>query len=130
MSAPGQRAAVEQLVHALHQSRLQPDLERLCALFAPDARLRIVGTSDGKAVAIDARGVDQIRHWLSMLVKTFRLTDYELLSMLVDGERAVAHWRVCVRSRITGAVVWNELMDLIDTRAGRITAHTEFFVPG
>ena len=45
------RSRVEQLVKELHAARLEGDLERLCAVFAPDARLRIAGSSDGKPMA-------------------------------------------------------------------------------
>ena len=125
-----ERHTVEHLLQELHAARLEGQLERLCALFAPQARLRIVGASDGKPIVISANGLPEIRTWLAMLVKAFRLSDYQRLSLLVDGERAAAHWRAQIRSKITGAVVPTELVDLIQTRAGRIVAHDEFFVPG
>jgi len=39
------------------------------------------------------------------------------------------HWRADIHSRITGAVVSTELIDLIEVRAGRILSYTEYFVP-
>ncbi len=120
---------VQRLAHELHGARLDADLERLCALFWPDARLRIVGTSEGKPIAIAADGVQQIRTWLGMLIKTFRLSSYERLSSVIEGERAAVHWRVHIRSKITGRLVPTELVDLIEARGGRIAAHTELFVP-
>jgi ketosteroid isomerase-like protein len=123
------RSQVEQLLRELHTARLQADLERLCRLFAPDARLRIAGTSDGKPIAISASGIAQIRSWLSMLVKTFRLSQYQLLSLSVDGARAAGHWRVDVHSKITGTVASTELVDLIEVRDEQIASYIEFFVP-
>jgi ketosteroid isomerase-like protein len=76
-----------------------------------------------------ATGIAEIRPWLTLLVKTFRLTQYTILSLTVDGPRAAAHWRVDIHSKITGVVVPTELVDLIDVRGGRISSHTEFFVP-
>ncbi len=124
------RVEFERVLRELHDSRIAGDLPRLCALFASDASLRIIGTSDGKAITIDAQGIDQIRTWLTMLVKTFKLTQYEHRSTLIDGERAAVHWRVQIRSRITGHVVPTELVDLVEVRDARIAAHTEFFVSG
>lgn len=124
------RDTFEELLRELHASRVDGDLERLCLLFAPDARLRIVGTSDGKAIGITAEGAADIRSWLTMLVKTFKLQQYQHLSTLIDGERAAIHWRVQIRSRITGQLVPTELVDLVEVRDARIVAHTEFFVPG
>jgi ketosteroid isomerase-like protein len=123
------RVQVEQLVRELHAARLEGNLERLCGLYSEEARLRIAGTSDGKPIAVAATGITEIRPWLSILVKTFRLTQYTILSLAVDGSRAAAHWRVDIHSKITGVVVPTELVDLIDVRGGRISSHTEFFVP-
>jgi len=123
------RAQVEQLVRELHAARLEGNLERLCGLYSEEARLRIAGTSDGKPMAVAATGIAEIRPWLSMLVKTFRFSEYTLLSLTVEGPRAAAHWRVDILSTTTGVVVPTELVDLIDVRGGRISSHTEFFVP-
>ena len=123
------RLQVEQLVRELHVARLEGDLERLCALYADEARLRIAGSTDGKPVAIAASGIAEIRPWLSILVKTFRLTQYTILSLSIDVPRAAAHWRVDIHSKVTGVVVPTELVDLIDVRGERISSHLEFFVP-
>jgi ketosteroid isomerase-like protein len=41
----------------------------------------------------------------------------------------VAHWRAEVHSKITGALVPTELVDLIEVRGGHIVSYVEFFVP-
>jgi ketosteroid isomerase-like protein len=124
-----ERSQIEQLVKELHAARLAGDLERLCRVFAPDARLRIAGSSDGKPIAIDASRLGNIRPWLSILVKTFRLSHYELLSLTIEGASASAHWRVDIESKITGISIPTELVDLIEVRNGRISSQIEFFVP-
>ena len=123
------RAEIERLVRELHAARVEGNLERLCALYAEEARLRIAGSTDGKPIALAAIGLAEIRPWLSILVKTFRLTQYTILPLPLEAPRAAAHWRVDIHSKITGVVVPTELVDLIDVRAGRISSHTEFFVP-
>jgi len=123
------RLQVEELVRQLHAARLEGDLEPLCALYSNEARLRIAGSTDGKPIAIAAIGIAEIRPWLSVLVKTFRMSQYTILSLTIEVPRAVAHWRVDIHSKITGVVVPTELVDLIDVRDGRIASHTEFFVP-
>jgi ketosteroid isomerase-like protein len=123
------RARLEHLVRELHASRLEGDLERLCGLYSPEARLRIAGSTAGKPIAIAAIGIGEIRPWLSILVKTFRLTQYTLLSLSLDPPRAAAHWRVDIHSKVTGSVTPTELVDLIDIRGEHIASHTEFFVP-
>ena len=123
------RSQVEQLVKELHAARLAGDLERLCRLYAQDARLRIAGSSDGKAIAIDASRIVQIRPWLAILIKTFRLSHYCLMSLTIDDGAAAAHWQVDIESKVTGISTATELVDLVQVRNGRITSQIEFFVP-
>ena len=116
-------------MHELHAARREGHLERMCAVFADDAALRIAGTSEGKPIAIAATGLAEIRPWLAMLVKTFKLTRYEASPGVFEGARAALHWRADIHSKITGAVVATELVDLVEVRAGRISSYFELFVP-
>src|SRR3984957_16269846 len=119
------RSRVEQLVKELHAARLEGDLERLCAVFAPAGRGRIAGERDCKPIAIDASRIARIRPWLSILVKAFRLSRYQLLSLTIEGASAAAHWRVDIESKITGIIVATELVDLIEVRNGQIRSPSE-----
>ena len=123
------RLEIEQLVGRLHAARTEGRLDQLCELFAPNASFKIVGSSDGKPIAIAARGSAEIRAWLALMLKTFKLNRYEMLSILVDGSRASAHWRVDIHSKITGVVVPTELVDLVEAGEGRIIRYQEFFAP-
>lgn len=123
------RAEIERLVRDLHAARVRGDLPAMCRLFCDDARFEIAGASDGKRIAVAAKGIGELRPWLAMMVKAFRLADYTPLSTLVDGVKAAVHWRARIHSKITGAVVPTELVDLFEVRDGRIASYIEFFVP-
>jgi len=123
------RLEVERLLRELYAARLGGDLEALCRTFAEDSRLDIAGTSYSTPMAIRAAGLGEIRSWLALLVKTFQLSDQEILSMIIDGEAAAVHWRARIRSKITGTTVLTELVDVVRVREGRIASYTEFFVP-
>lgn len=123
------RHDTDQLLRELHAARIDGQLARLCAVFAEDATFRIAGSSEGKAIAIAASGLDEIRPWLAMLVKAFRLTQYEPSPSVIDGHRAMIHWRANIHSKITGAVVATELVDMVEVRNGRISSYFELFVP-
>jgi ketosteroid isomerase-like protein len=124
-----QREVIEQLLHELYAARTSGDLERLCRLFAADAAFKIAGSSDGKPIAIAAQGEREIRTWLGVLVKTFRISHHEMTTTIIDGARAAVQWRARIHSRITGAVVATELIDLLEIRDGRIIAYSELLVP-
>ena len=123
------RSSVEALLRELYAARVGGELDRLCALFAADALLKISGSSEGKAIAIAAQGAHEVRTWLGVLVKTFRLSQHEILSMVIEGSRAAVHWRASIHSRITGACVPTELVDIFEVKEGRIASYAELFVP-
>jgi len=123
------RLGVEKIVKDLHAARTEGRLDAVCALFAPDARFKIAGASEGKPIAITAQGSAEIRSWLAVMLKTFKLTRYQLFSIVIEEARAAAHWRVDIHSKITGVVVPTELVDLLEVRDGRIISYREFFAP-
>ena len=125
----GNRDVVEHTIGALHEARVTGDLAALCRMFAEDGRFEIAGASADKPIAIRACGLAEFRPWLAMMVKAFRLSDYALLSLVVEWPRATAHWRVNIHSKITGVTVPTELVDLVELRDDRIVTYSEFFVP-
>jgi ketosteroid isomerase-like protein len=123
------RAGVEHLLRALYAARADGHLDRLCALFAADARFRIAGSSAGKPISISAQGLAEIRPWLATMVKTFKLVDHTILSMAIDGSRAAVHWRASILSKVTGVTAATDLVDLVEIADGAIGDYLEFFVP-
>ncbi|MGA2562644.1 MAG: nuclear transport factor 2 family protein [Steroidobacteraceae bacterium] len=123
------RIKTERLIRALHAARVAGQLDELCALFAPGAHFRIAGSSAGKPIAISVVGVAEIRSCLSIMVRTFRLTNYELLSMVIEAPEAAVHWRTHIHSKITGTAVPTELVDLVQVSEAGIASYTELFVP-
>jgi len=123
------RCDLYRLLRLLYAGRLAGDLDGVCQIFANDAKFEIAGTSQTSPIAISATGLDQIRTWLTLLIKTFQMSDQAVLSMIIEDAAAAVHWRAKIRSRITGATVPTDLVDLVHIRGGRIASYTEFFVP-
>ena len=124
-----ERGAAERMVRDLHAARIAGDLAGLCRLFADGGRFEIAGASADKPIAIRAESLAEFRPWLAMMTKVFRLTDYHLISLIVETPRASAHWRVNIFSKVTGVTVPTELVDLLEVRDDRIQTYSEFFVP-
>ena len=74
----------------------------MCRVFADAGRFEILGASADKPIAIRAQTLAEFRPWLAMMVKVFRLNNYQLLSLMVEWPRAVAHWRADIYSKVTG----------------------------
>jgi ketosteroid isomerase-like protein len=113
----------------LYAARVAGRLDELCVLFSAQAQFRIAGASDGKPIAVAAQGREAIRPWLAMMVKTFRLSRHEILTTLIDGPRSAVRWRADIHSRITGAVIATELVDMVEITDGEISSYIEYFVP-
>lgn len=124
-----ERMVAERIIQQLHAARIGGDLAGMCRVFADDGRYEILGASADKSIAIRAKNLAEFRPWLSMMVKVFRLSNYQLLSLTVEMPRAVAHWRVDIYSKVTGVTVPTELVDVIQVNGERIAAYTEFFAP-
>jgi ketosteroid isomerase-like protein len=122
------RLEIDRLLRELYAARVRGDLDGVCRTFSHDAKFRIAGTSHGSPIAITAVGVDEIRQWLSLMIRSFQVTDYTIQSIIIDGVKAAVHWQARIHSRITGAAVLTELVDLAQIREDRIASYTEFFV--
>ena len=124
-----ERAAAERIVRELHQARVTGDLAGMCNLFASDGRFEIAGASADKPISIRAQGLAEFKPWLAMMTKVFRLNDYHLISLIIEGQRVAAHWRASIFSKVTGVTVPTELVDLMELADGHIRTYSEFFVP-
>jgi ketosteroid isomerase-like protein len=124
-----ERQLAEQLIQQLHAARVGGDLAGMCRVFADDGRYEILGASADKSIAIRVKSLAEFRPWLSMMVKVFRLSNYQLLSLTVEMPRAVAHWRADIFSKVTGVTVPTELVDVVQLDGDSIATYTEFFAP-
>jgi ketosteroid isomerase-like protein len=123
------RAIVERVLTDLYAARSNGDLASLCGVFDANASFRIAGTSAGKPIAMSARGMTDIRPWLALLIKSFKVSDQFTSSLIIDGDKAAVHWQANILSRITGTVVPTELFDLVEVRGSRIVSYVELFMP-
>jgi ketosteroid isomerase-like protein len=123
------RAGMEGVLADLYAARCQGDLASLSSAFDQDAYFRIAGTSAGKPIAMSARGMTEIRPWLALLIKSFKVSDQGTLSILIDGDKAAVHWHAKILSRITGVVVPTEFFDLVEVRGRSIVSYVELFLP-
>jgi ketosteroid isomerase-like protein len=123
------RLDIERLLRELYAARVRGDLDGVCRAFTNDATLQIAGAGNISPIGVKSIGIAQFRSLLGLLIKSFKLSEQTILSMIVDGEKAAVHWQAKVHSRITGTMVLTELVDLVEVKDHRISSYTEFFVP-
>src|ERR1700682_1755807 len=116
-SKVAERVVAERMIRELHAARVGGDLGGLCRLFADQGRFEIVGASADKPIAIRTTSIAELRPWLAMMVKVFRLSDYSLLSLGGGGAPRPL------------ATVPTDRMDLLELSEDRILSYPEFFPP-
>lgn len=121
------RTEIDHLMREFYAARVRGDVAVVCRSLSADARFKIA-TASKATVAIQARGIEEFLPLLALLFKTFRLGDFAILAMTIDGAEAAVHWRATVRSKITGATVPTEFVDLVEIRDGCIADFDEVFV--
>jgi ketosteroid isomerase-like protein len=122
------RTGIERLLRALYAARLSGDLEAICRALSSDAQIQIASARLASPVAIEAAGIEKFRPLLALLIKTFKLGDLAILSMRIEGNQATVHWRANISSRITGAAILTDLIDVVEVRDGRIVNFDEVSV--
>jgi len=123
------RLEIERLLRQLYAARMNGDLDAVCRTFANDAKFQIAGAGTASPIAVTSIGVNQFRPLLRLMIKSFKLSDQTILSMIIEEFKAAVHWRATIYSTITGTTVPTELVDLVEVRNGRIASYIEFFAP-
>src|ERR1700735_5772236 len=118
---------IDRLMREFYAARGRGDLEKVLCAFSAGAGFQIASAGNARSVAINANGINEFPPLLAFLIKTFRLSDLTIRSMTIDGARATVHWRADIRSRITGATVPTELIDIVEVREGCIANFNEVF---
>ncbi len=124
-----ERIVAQLIIEKLHAARVAGDLAGMCALFADTGPFQILGASADKPIAIQAMDLKSFKPWLAMMVKVFKINNYAVLATVVEWPRATVHWRADIYSKVTGATVRTELVDILEVSEDRILSYTEFFAP-
>jgi ketosteroid isomerase-like protein len=123
------RTHIDRLLRELYDARSSGDLEGVCRVFAPDAKFQIAGASETGPAGIKANGIREFRPLLAFMIKTFKLGALIIRTMEIQEDQATVRWQADVQSRITGATVPTELIDVVEVRDGKIVNYNEVFMP-
>lgn len=120
------KESVKGAVEALYRARLANDVEGCLCSMGPGASLRIAGSAQASPIPLDVSGEEPLRQVYSQLVAMWKWQRQEILSITVEGDRAVVHFRLHAVFAPTGAPVESELVDIITVRDGKIASVVEF----
>jgi ketosteroid isomerase-like protein len=120
------RATIESILKEAYAARVRGDVEATVGFFAGDAVFALSGASHASPVALRCTDCEALRGAMAGLVQAFEFKDHEILSLVIEGEKAAAHTRVRVRSTVTGEEETTEMADLVTFRDGKIVSFLEF----
>lgn len=120
------RSSVEKVLREAYEARVRGDIDTIGRIFADNARFEVAGSSQVSAIPARVEGAGQIRPLVGQMIKTFQMSDLRILSMIIEGSKAAVHWRVKVRSSVTGETADTQLVDIVEVKDGRITSFVEF----
>jgi ketosteroid isomerase-like protein len=120
------REIILELIRRAYVARGKGDLEELMTAFHPDAVFALVGDTRTLEIAGSIHGHHSLREAMDRFIATFHFVERQILSELVEEERAAVHSRFMVRYGPTGAIRTTEVLDLFKFQDGKIIELLEF----
>jgi ketosteroid isomerase-like protein len=124
--AMSDRSQIEKLLTEAYEARIRGDVDAVCACFGENPTFRMAGSREASPIVVQCTDTQSFRKLMSGFIKTFELSELQILLMLIDGSRAAVHWRASLRRTVSGDEVVTEFMDLLTIRDGKIQTMTEF----
>lgn len=116
----GNREAMLELIGRAYAARGRSDLDELLTAFHPEAAFTLVGDKRTLEVTGTVQGHRRLRETFAGFIAVFDFVQREVLSEVVEGNRAAVHSRLVVRYRPTGATRSTDVIDLFTFQGGKI----------
>lgn len=120
------RAEKEKILRELYEARVRGDLVTINRHFSENARFEMAGAPGVARIAVKTRGAEEYRPLIAHLIKIFRMSELDIRSILIEGDRAAVQWRVKVVSGVTGEEIVTDLCDMIEFQGNRVVSFVEF----
>ena len=117
---------IKAIIARLYAARRSGDLNAILRFFDADATFAMSGSKQASGVAMEAKGLDEIRAALTSLLDAYDMHEQTILSFLVDDEKAAVHHRSKMKFKPTGEVFDTEMLDLWKLEGDKIVSVIEF----
>lgn len=121
-----ERVAIEALLRDAYAARVQGDLDKVMSYFHPDCRFHLMGAPDLGPACNPHKGCEAVRQHMASLIHTFAFSKFEMLGLVVEGNRAAHHWRADVTFVPTGRTETFEALDMVTFEDGKVLTITQF----
>jgi ketosteroid isomerase-like protein len=120
------RLAVK-LIRLLYDARSHGDVQAIEKLIAPEASLHIIGSPEHSPTTKQVSGAEAFLEAVAKLSNSLELTDFEIITLLVDGPKIAVHSRCKVRHLASGRSAQMDLMDIWTTKRGKVVSLVQAF---
>jgi ketosteroid isomerase-like protein len=120
------KAEIEAMIRKYYAARVAGNVQEIVDSMAADVDFALAGDLTASPVAGRLRGSDKLHPQVTKLVQAFKFNSYEIVSLVVEGSKAVVHARANVTSTVTGETVDTDLADFFTFVDGRIAAFVQF----
>lgn len=119
--AETKRAVIEDVLRSTYAGRVRGDVEATLAGFADDVIFEFNGRGTGRPdLGAPVVTKTALRPVMKGLIDDFRFSDWKEVALLIDGERALLHWRANVTFAGNGKSAVFDVFDSVTFRDGKI----------
>lgn len=120
------RKQIEDIVREFYALRCDGKLDGMMSMFGHDPRFRIAGDNIPGGLTKEVHGLKELRGLLDRLIQDWNWNDYRIDSVLVDGNRAVAHGNGTMHYVPKTKDIETETLDVLTIAEGKIVDFLEF----
>ena len=112
---------IRKVVRSGYEARARGDLDGTMAAFADEAAFEFYGEGTGLPnMASEVRGKAAMAHMMKEFIDNFRLSDWQEVSLVVEGDKAALHWRANITFPQNGRTETFDVFDFLTFRDGKI----------
>jgi len=120
------RDEVEALVRGLCAARVTGDMDTLRRGYAANASFRIVGSPAWGALTAPLTGHANIMARFESMIANFAVSDFAILDLFVDGNKAAVRWRATMRQTDNKEESTTEIAQFLEVENGQVISLVEF----
>src|ERR1700751_1239978 len=117
---------IKTIIENAYEARGKDDIDGLMAAFHPDGTFELAGSKALTTVAGASKGHRELRETFAGLITNFQFIQRDIVSFVIDGERACVHSRGKLRLLPRDRTVTTDLVDLWKFEDGKVVELIEF----
>jgi len=120
------RSEIEAFVKKLYAARVAGDMDALEQAFDEKVKFQIAGSPEVSMIATAIEGRDAVLAMTQTMADSFAIEDFEILDLLIDGNKAAIRWRATIHQVAAGRSFTTEVANFLEIAEGRVVSFIEF----